>query len=125
MQLTKAEEQVMQILWEMEEGLVKDIRDRFNDPKPARNTVSTVVRVLEKKGFVGHKVYSNVHLYYPVVKKSEYSKRQLLGLLEGYFDNSFPAMASCFAREKDLTIKELDELLDDTRKEIKRNKKKK
>jgi predicted transcriptional regulator len=125
MQLTKAEEQVMQILWEMKEGLVKDIRDRFDEPKPARNTISTVVRVLEKKGFVAHKAYSNIHIYYPLVTKGEYSKKQLFGLMESYFDNSFPAMASFFAKEKDLSIKELDELLDDTRKELKRNKKKK
>jgi len=125
MQLTKAEEQVMQILWDLEEGLVKDIRERFQDPKPARNTVSTVVRVLEKKGFVGHKAYSNVHNYFPIVTKSEYSKRQLFGLMESYFDNSFPAMASFFAREKDLSVRELDELLENARKEHKRNKKKK
>jgi predicted transcriptional regulator len=125
MQLTKAEEQVMQILWDMKEGLVKDIRDRFDEPKPARNTISTVVRVLEKKGFVAHKAYSNIHIYYPLVSKNEYSKSQLFGLMEGYFNNSFPAMASFFAKEKDLSIKELDELLDDTRKELKRNKKKK
>jgi predicted transcriptional regulator len=125
MQLTKAEEQVMQILWDMEEGLVKDIREKFEDPKPARNTISTVVRVLEKKGFVAHKAYSNIHIYYPLVSKNEYSKNQLFGLMEGYFNNSFPAMASFFAKEKDLSIKELDELLDDTRKELKRNKKKK
>jgi len=125
MQLTKAEEQIMQILWDMGEGLVKDIRDRFSEPKPARNTISTVVRVLEKKGFVAHKAYSNIHIYYPLVSKNEYSKNQLFGLMEGYFNNSFPAMASFFAKEKDLSIKELDELLDDTRKELKRNKKKK
>jgi BlaI family transcriptional regulator, penicillinase repressor len=125
MQLTKAEEQVMQILWDLKEGLVKDIRDQFDDPKPARNTISTVVRVLEKKGFVSHKAYSNVHIYYPLVTKREYSKNQLFGLMEGYFNNSFPAMASFFAREKDLSVRELDELLDDTRKELKRNKKKK
>jgi BlaI family transcriptional regulator, penicillinase repressor len=125
MQLTKAEEQVMQILWDLKEGLVKDIRDQFDDPKPARNTISTVVRVLEKKGFVSHKAYSNVHIYYPLVSKREYSKNQLFGLMEGYFNNSFPAMASFFAREKDLSVRELDELLDDTRKELKRNKKKK
>jgi predicted transcriptional regulator len=118
MQLTKAEEQVMQILWDLKEGLVKDIRDSFPDPKPARNTVSTVVRVLEKKGYVDHKAYGNVHLYHPLISKSEYSKSQLFGLMEGYFNNSFPAMASFFAREKDLTLKELDELLEDTRKEI-------
>jgi len=123
MQLTRAEEQVMQILWDMKEGLVKDIRDSFEDPKPARNTVSTVVRVLEKKGFVGHKAYANVHLYHPLISKEDYSKTQLFGLMESYFNNSFPTMASFFAREKDLTVKELDELLDDTRKELSRDEK--
>jgi BlaI family transcriptional regulator, penicillinase repressor len=123
MQLTRAEEQVMQILWEMGDGLVKDIRDRFGDPKPVRNTVSTVVRVLEKKGYVGHKVYGNVHLYHPLISKSEYSKNQLFGLMESYFNNSFPAMASFFAREKDLTLKELEELLEDTKKELSKKKK--
>jgi predicted transcriptional regulator len=121
MQLTKAEEQIMQILWDLNEGLVKDIRDRFEDPKPARNTVSTVVRVLEKKGFVDHKAYGNVYVYFPLISKSEYSKSQLFGLMESYFDNSFPAMASFFAREKDLSIGELNELLDDTRKEMKKS----
>jgi BlaI family penicillinase repressor len=125
MQLTKAEEQVMQILWEMNNGLVKDIRERFNDPKPARNTVSTVLRVLEKKGYVGHKAYGNVHLYHPLVSKSEYSKNQLFVLMESYFNNSFPAMASFFAREKDLSLKELEALLEDTKKELSKGKKRK
>jgi BlaI family penicillinase repressor len=125
MQLTKAEEQIMQILWEMKDGLVKDIRDSFNDPKPARNTVSTVLRVLEKKGYVGHKAYGNVHLYHPLVSKNDYSKSQLFGLLESYFNNSFPAMASFFAREKDLTLKELNELLEDTKNELSKAKKRK
>lgn len=116
--LTKAEEQVMQILWDLGEGLVKDIRDRFVDPKPARNTVSTVVRILEKKGFIGHRSYGNVYLYFPAVTRDEYSKHQLFGLLESYFDNSFPAMASFFAREKDLTLKEFEELLEETREEL-------
>ncbi len=118
MKLTKAEEQVMQILWDMHEGIVKDIRNKFNDPKPARNTVSTVLRVLEKKGYVGHKAYANVYLYYPLVTRSEYSKSQLFGLMEDYFNNSFPAMASFFAREKDLTFKELEEILEETKKEL-------
>jgi predicted transcriptional regulator len=125
MHLTKAEEQIMQILWEMKNGIVKDIRDRFNDPKPARNTVSTVVRVLEKKGFVGHKAYGNVHLYHPLVAKEDYSKKQLFRLMEGYFNNSFPSLASCFAREKDLTLAQLEELLEDTKKELSKNKRNK
>ena len=123
MQLTKAEEQVMQILWELGEGLVKDIRDRFDEPKPARNTVSTVIRILEKKGFVAHKDYGKVFVYYPMVMKNEYSGRQLFGLLNDYFNNSFPAMASYFAREKDLSIQDLEQLLEDTKSELsKRNK---
>ena len=123
MQLTRAEEQVMQILWDLGEGLVKDIRDRFDEPRPARNTVSTVVRILEKKGFVDHKSYGNVYLYFPVVSREDYSRHQLFGLLEGYFDNSFPAMASCFAREKDLTLAEMEELINETRKELSDSKK--
>ncbi len=123
MQLTKAEEQVMQILWELGEGLVKDILDRFEEPKPARNTVSTVVRILEKKGFVGHKDYGKVFVYYPMVLKKEYSGKQLFGLMNNYFNNSFPAMASFFAKENDLSIKDLELLLEETKKELaKRNK---
>lgn len=123
MQLTKSEEQVMQILWDLGEGLVKDILDRFEDPKPARNTVSTVVRILEKKGFVGHKDYGKVFVYYPLVQKKDYSGTQLVGLLKNYFNNSFPAMASFFAKENDLTIHDLELLLEETKKELaKRNK---
>jgi BlaI family penicillinase repressor len=118
MQLTKAEEQVMQILWDLEEGLVKDIRDRFSEPRPARNTVSTVLRVLEKKGYVDHKSYGNVYLYYPIVSRMDYSRSQLFGLMESYFDNSFPAMASFFVREKDLSLKDLDEMIEATKKEL-------
>jgi BlaI family penicillinase repressor len=125
MQLTKAEEQIMHILWDMGEGIVSDIRNTFSDPKPARNTVSTVVRILEKKGYVGHKAYGNVHLYHPLISKSEYSKSQLFGLMEDYFNNSFPAMASFFVREKDLTIRDLEVLLEDTKKELSKAKKRK
>jgi predicted transcriptional regulator len=124
MQLTRAEEQVMQILWSLQEGLVKDIRNEFPSPKPARNTVSTVVRILEKKGFVGHKAYGRFHVYYPLVTKDEYSKKQLFGLLESYFNNSFPAMASFFAMEKDLSVNDLEQILEDTKKELSKNRKK-
>ena len=120
MQLTRSEEQ---ILWELGEGLVKDILDKFDEPKPARNTVSTVVRILEKKGFVSHKDYGKVFVYYPLVQKKEYSGKQLFGLMNNYFNNSFPAMASFFAKENDLSIKDLELLLEETKKElVKRNK---
>ena len=110
-ELTRAEEQVMQILWEKREAFVKDLLPCFPEPKPAYNTVSTIVRILEKKGFVGHRAYGNLHVYYPLVSKSDYSKSQLFGLMENYFNNSFPALASFFAKEKSLTIKEFDEIV--------------
>ena len=125
MQLTKAEEQIMQMLWEMGEGIVKEIRDRFDEPRPARNTVSTVLRILEKKGYVGHKAYGNIHVYHPLITKREYSKTQHFGLMESYFNNSFPVMASFFAKEKDLTLNELAELLEETQKELSTVKKQK
>lgn len=124
MQLTKAEEEVMQILWDFGSGLVRDIRNRFNDPKPARNTVSTVLRILEKKGFVAHESLGNMHRYYPLLDKNEYSRSQLLRLMDSYFNNSFPAMASMFVNARDLSAKELEELLDETRKEIENLRKK-
>lgn len=124
MQLTKAEEQVMQILWQLEEGPVKDIREQFPEPRPARNTVSTIVRILEKKGYVDHRTYGNVHVYFPLVQKETYSKSQLFGLIKNYFNNSFPAMASFFAKEKDLSAKELEQLLEETKKELAQQNKK-
>jgi BlaI family transcriptional regulator, penicillinase repressor len=121
MQLTRAEEQVMHILWELEEGLVKDIHERFVAPRPARNTVATVIRVLEKKGYVKHKDYGKVFVYYPVLTKTEYSGKQLFGLLGDYFNNSFPTMVSYFARKKDLSIHDLEQMLDEIKKELNDN----
>jgi BlaI family transcriptional regulator, penicillinase repressor len=119
MQLTKAEEQIMQILWDLGEGMVRDIRDRFDEPKPARNTVSTIIRVLEAKGVVSYRAEGNTHVYIPLVSKKDYSKKQLFSLMKNYFDNSFPQMATFFAREKDLTIDDLEELMNETKEELK------
>ncbi len=121
MQLTKAEEQIMEILWNLGEGGVRDIREKFAEPKPARNTVSTIVRILEKKEYVAHKTFGNVHVFHPLVKKEEYSKSQLFKVMKKYFNNSFPAMASFFARENDLSLEELEELMEETKKELNKN----
>jgi len=118
MKLTKAEEQIMQILWELKEAMVRDIRDKFNDPKPARNTVSTIIRVLESKGIVGYRESGNAHVYYPLVSKREYSKKQLFSLMNDYFGNSFPQMATFFAKEKDLSIEDLEQLLEETKEKL-------
>ena len=124
MQLTKAEEQVMQYQWEIKEGLVQNVRDCFNDPKPSRTTVSTIIRILETKGFVGHKANGRVYTYFPLIKKEDYSKHQLFGILRNYFDNSFASMASFFAKESDMSVQEMEALLEDTKKELGDNSKK-
>lgn len=84
-ELTKAEEQVMQILWDIEKGFVKDVLAKMEEPKPAYNTVSTIIRILEKKGFVGYKAYGKTHEYFPLIDKTTYSNFYLKNFIGGYF----------------------------------------
>jgi predicted transcriptional regulator len=121
MQLTKAEEQMMRYLWQIDEGTVQDVRDCFPDPKPSRTTVSTIIRILESKGYVAHKANGRVYTYYPTIQKEDYSKHQLFGMLKDYFSNSFASMASFFAKETDMNVWEMEELLENTRKEMTKN----
>lgn len=116
--LTKAEEQVMQILWELEEAVVKDIVNRFKKPSPAYTTVATVLSVLEKKGFVKRKKIGNVNLFLQEISKKEYTGFQFKSLLNNYFNGSFPKMASFFAKENNLDIEDLEELLKKTGQEL-------
>ena len=109
--LTKAEEQVMQILWELGEAVVKDLMEHFEEPKPAYTTVATVLRVLEKKGFVSFRKVGNTYLYSPLVTKVEYMRFQVSNLLSNYFNGSFPKMATFFARENDISIADLENIL--------------
>lgn len=118
-ELTKAEEQVMHILWQIEKGFVKDIIEKMPAPKPAYNTVSTIVRILEQKGFVGHKAYGKSHEYYPLVAKDKYSKFFLNNFLTGYFSGSFEKMVSFFAKENNLDVQEVDELLKHVKNDLK------
>lgn len=121
-QLTKAEEQIMQALWALGEGTVQDIRDQLEDPRPARTTVSTVLSILENKGFVAHNNMGRTNMYMPLIAKEVYSKSQLSGLLKNYFNNSFASMASFFARENNYSLDELDLLIKDTRDELNKEK---
>lgn len=118
-ELTKAEEQIMQILWQIDKGFVKDIIEKMPSPKPAYNTVSTIVRILEQKGFVGHKAYGKSHEYYPVVAKDKYSKFFLNNFLSGYFSGSFEKMVSFFAKENNLDVNEVDELMKHVKSDLK------
>jgi predicted transcriptional regulator len=110
-ELTKAEDQIMQILWRLEKGFVKDIVDELPDPKPAYNTVSTIIRILEKKGFVGYKAFGKTHEYYPLISKDKYTKFYLNNLVKGYFDGSFQSLVSFFATESKMNVNEIDLLV--------------
>jgi BlaI family transcriptional regulator, penicillinase repressor len=110
-ELTRAEDQVMQILWQLEKGFVKDIVERMPEPKPAYNTVSTIVRILETKGFVNHKAYGKTHEYFPVISKEKYTKFYLNNLIRGYFNGSFQNLVSFFAKENKLNTHDLEKLL--------------
>lgn len=119
-QLTKAEEQIMHLMWNLKEGVVKDLVDRFDEPRPAYTTVATVLSVLEKKGFVSRRKVGNVNLFTPEVSKKEYTGFQLRSLLRDYFNGSFPKMATFFARENNLGIEELEEMMKITENELKK-----
>lgn len=110
-ELTKAEEQVMQILWDIRKGFVKDILAEMPEPKPAYNTVSTIVRILEKKGFVGYEAYGKSHQYHPLVSQQAYSREFLDNFVGNYFGGSFSKLVSFFAKEKNLSVKDMDELM--------------
>ena len=109
-ELTKAEEQIMQILWRINKGFVNDILADFPEPKPAYNTVSTIVRILEKKGFVGYKAYGKTHEYFPLVSKSEYTKKYFGNFMKNYFSNSYQALASFLTHDKNVSVNELEDM---------------
>ena len=97
----------MQLLWKIEKGNVAAILDELPEPKPAYNTVSTIVRILEDKGFVSHEKVGKGHVYFPLMKKEEYSKQRLNTLMDGYFNGSFSSMVSFFMKKNDISLKEL------------------
>jgi len=109
--LTKAEEQVMHHLWALERAFVKDILAAMPDPKPAYNTVSTIVRILEDKGFVGHKAYGKTHEYHALVSKEEYSRFTAGNLVSNYFNGSVKDLVSFFVRDRKLDVSDLDEIM--------------
>jgi predicted transcriptional regulator len=122
-ELTRAEEQIMHVLWEIEKGVVKDVLDRLPEPKPAYNTVSTIVRILEKKGFVDHEAFGKTHQYFPRITLNEYRRGFLKSFVNRFFGNSYQEMVSFFASDRKITIQELEEMKFSLAEEIERHKK--
>ncbi len=119
-QLTKAEEDIMQILWRLEEANVASIVEEFPKPKPANNTVSTIVRILESKGFVNYRKQGRGHVYFPIVSKADYSNSSIQKLKDGYFQGSFKSMVSFFMKKNDISVSEMESILQEINKKEKK-----
>jgi predicted transcriptional regulator len=109
--LTKAEEEIMQELWQQGKAFIKDIVDTMPEPKPHYNTVSTIIKILCDKGFVGFETFGKANRYYPLVEKEAYTKKTMNQFVKKYFGGSFANMLSFFAQEKDISIQELEDVL--------------
>ncbi|HCK20940.1 MAG TPA: transcriptional regulator [Bacteroidetes bacterium] len=110
-ELTKAEEQVMQILWNLKKGFIKDILQEFDPPRPAYTTVSTIVRILETKGFIAHESFGKTHRYYPLVEREAYKEFITSGLLKEYFNGSVSNLVSHFSKREQLSAADVEALL--------------
>lgn len=108
--LTKAEEQIMQVLWKIKKGFVNDVLEHFPNPKPAYNTVSTIIRILERKKYIGHTAYGKSHEYYPLVSKNEYTNSYFNGMMTNYFSDSYQSLVSFLAKDKNLSIQDMEDI---------------
>ena len=117
--LTNKEEEILRVLWKIEKGFVKEVLAEIKDQKLHYNTVSTIIRNLEEKKYVGHKAFGKTHQYYPLVSKEQYRKQFMNMATKRFFDNSFKSVVSYFAKEEKISAKELREILDIIEKERK------
>ena len=111
MELTKAEEEIMHILWSIEKGFIKDILEYFDEPKPAYTTVATIVKILEKKRFVSYKSYGNAYQFYPLISKHDYSKTHVNTIFNKYFKNSMKDVVSFFADNNKIKVNDIDDAI--------------
>ena len=118
-ELTKAQEEILLILWKIKEGAVSNVLEQLDDPKPAYNTVATVIGVLEKKDYVGHKKFGKTKVYYPLISKKEYARFFLKEAVRGYFNGSIKTVVQFFLKDNNLSVKELEELKSMVEDEIK------
>jgi BlaI family penicillinase repressor len=121
-EITKAQEDLLKALWEIKEGAISDVLDSLDEPKPAYNTVATVIKVLEKKGYVSHKTYGKTHVYFALVSKKDYAQHVMKDTFKGLFNGSLNLMVSSFVKNKDVSLRELEELKEMLEKEIENKK---
>ena len=121
-QLTKAEEQIMRVLWNIEKGFVRDILEELPEPKPAYNTVSTIVRILQTKEFVDHEAFGKTHRYFPIIDEDEYKEQFLNKFVQNYFKSSYQELVSFFTQDKNVDVNELEEIAKLIQEEIQKQK---
>jgi len=121
-EITKAQEDLLKALWEIGEGAISDVLDILEEPRPAYNTVATVIKVLEKKGYVSHKTFGKTHVYFAVVSKKDYAQHLMKDTFKGLFNGSLNLMVSSFVKNKDVSLRELEELKEMLEKEIENKK---
>ena len=112
LELTRGEEEVMHILWSIGSGVVNDIIARMEEPKPKYTTVATFVKILENRGFVRHEAMGKSHRYFPLVSKEDYAGNKMRSMLSNYFDGSLSQMVSFFSQKENISVKEMDEILE-------------
>ncbi|MGN6637530.1 MAG: BlaI/MecI/CopY family transcriptional regulator [Mucilaginibacter sp.] len=110
--LAKREEQIMQAFWNLGKAFIKEIIPELPDPKPHYNSVATMVKILEEKGFLSHESIGNIFCYYPVITKEDYQKHAMKDIVSQYFNNSYPSMLAFFAKEQEISESELNEILE-------------
>jgi BlaI family penicillinase repressor len=115
-QLTRSEEQVMQQLWQLKKSFLRELVDSFVEPKPHQNTVATILKTLNQKGFVNIESIGRNHLYIPTISKDEYGKQYVRGLVKNYYKGSFSQLVSFFAKEKEISVEELEAILNQLKK---------
>lgn len=110
--LAKREEQIMQVYWELGKAFIRDVIPHLPNPRPHYNSVATMVKILEDKGFLDHETVGNVHCYFPVIKKEDYQRFAMKDIVSQYFNNSYSSMLAFFAKEQNLSSEELDEIME-------------
>lgn len=110
--LTNKEEEIMKILWRLQKAFVKEILSEIEEEKPHYNTLSTIVRNLEDKKYVGHEAFGNTHRYFPIVTKEAYRKKYINSTISDYYDNSYKSLVSFFAKEEKISVEELKDIID-------------
>lgn len=124
LKLTEAEEKAMKILWSLSKGMIRDVVDKYEEPKPAYTTVATIFKILETKGFVGRRPIGNTHEYYPRIERTQYTSVYIKSFLKNYFSDSFKRLVSEFSNTGELTTQEMEELIEHLKENIRNNKKK-